>query len=541
MTLQTERLVKIPTAEHWHYFCDKQSFAGQTTVMRRIKGQQIVVTLTADGPYAYINQCPHQGYPLTEGTVTKDCILTCPWHNWKFDLKSGDCITGGDQLSVFPVDIHEDKIWINLNPLDTKTQLAKTKQHIYDAFFDADYERLSRETTRLTALGVDPLQTLAWAITWSWDKLETGWTHAYAGLSDWISLYEQCDNEIDRLVCLQEALGHIAEDIHHSQTYAYTTQILDYSEEVFCDAIESEQEDRAIAYLNGALKQGMTWPQLEKIFTKIALAHYNDFGHSLIYVTKVKPILTALGPELLAPLLRPLVRSLVFATREDTTPPFKAYRDTLKHWNKTDLTPKAQRNALATHWRKAGVQKSLALTLLYKTNDPLHLYDQLVYAAAYNMLYFDISYQDKTHGPVSSNISWLNFSHGITFAIAVRQQASQFPEIWPQGFLQLACFIGRNASFIDDHQDQSQWFSNTITQDLQNLIYNQLDHGWSEYIVSVHYVKTLLSVQQEIQYLTDKTQSMLFAAVHRFVKSPFKRRLSRRIATQSIRQMNKVS
>ncbi|MEO2091127.1 MAG: Rieske (2Fe-2S) protein, partial [Gemmataceae bacterium] len=37
---------------------------------------------------AISNRCPHEGYPLHQG-VLKQCVLTCNWHNWKFDLRDG--------------------------------------------------------------------------------------------------------------------------------------------------------------------------------------------------------------------------------------------------------------------------------------------------------------------------------------------------------------------------------------------------------------------------------------------------------------------
>ena len=33
--------------------------------------------------------CPHQGGPLAEGMV-EGTVVTCPWHGWQFDLRSGD-------------------------------------------------------------------------------------------------------------------------------------------------------------------------------------------------------------------------------------------------------------------------------------------------------------------------------------------------------------------------------------------------------------------------------------------------------------------
>ena len=32
--------------------------------------------------------CPHAGGPLGKGTVS-GCMVTCPWHGWQFDVKTG--------------------------------------------------------------------------------------------------------------------------------------------------------------------------------------------------------------------------------------------------------------------------------------------------------------------------------------------------------------------------------------------------------------------------------------------------------------------
>ncbi|MFL5239337.1 MAG: Rieske (2Fe-2S) protein, partial [Rhizomicrobium sp.] len=30
--------------------------------------------------FAIANRCPHEGYPLSEGTLSPGCLLTCNWH-----------------------------------------------------------------------------------------------------------------------------------------------------------------------------------------------------------------------------------------------------------------------------------------------------------------------------------------------------------------------------------------------------------------------------------------------------------------------------
>lgn len=49
--------------------------------------------------------CPHQGGPLAEGEVV-DCVVTCPWHGWQFDIRTGQgLLSTRVKQPVFPVKI----------------------------------------------------------------------------------------------------------------------------------------------------------------------------------------------------------------------------------------------------------------------------------------------------------------------------------------------------------------------------------------------------------------------------------------------------
>ena len=62
--------------------------AGGSKVVE-IKGQNVAI-FKADGVlYAVENTCPHQGGPLGEGYLEDNCIVSCPWHAWSFDVTTG--------------------------------------------------------------------------------------------------------------------------------------------------------------------------------------------------------------------------------------------------------------------------------------------------------------------------------------------------------------------------------------------------------------------------------------------------------------------
>src|SRR5260370_38930461 len=67
----------------------------------RHDGKQVLVVAQEGRLFAIADRCPHEGYPLSEGTIGPGCVLTCNWHNWKFDLASGTALVGRDPLRTY--------------------------------------------------------------------------------------------------------------------------------------------------------------------------------------------------------------------------------------------------------------------------------------------------------------------------------------------------------------------------------------------------------------------------------------------------------
>ncbi len=501
--------------------------------MVRIDGKQIALFDSPQGVRACNNLCPHEGYPLSQGSLSDDCILTCNWHNWKFNLDTGHNLFGGDRLRIYPVELRGNEIWVDLADPPYDHQYTRILDNLRDAFDDHSYDRLSRETARLIRLGSDPFEVLRRAIDWSWQRMEFGWTHAYAGMADWLALYDEAggDPELE-LVCLTESLGHASFDVLRESEYPFTQDVLSFNESGFVEAIEREDENTAAAMIRGGLKDGLTFADLEKPLTHAALAHYNDFGHSLIYVTKAGYLISRLGEAVAEPLLLSLTREIVYASREDRIPEFRHYGDALERWGNGES---GNHVPMADQWRGRGIKSALDTTVNYSGAPPELIYPALLEANAINMLHFDIRQQDKTHVTVSSNVGWLSFTHGLTFANAVRKQCTRFPGLWPRGLLQMACFVGRNSAFTTTGHDLSRWSFDNNEQGVAALVNRLFDHGQDEYIVSVHLLKTALAVREETKILPAKPAAILGAALNRFFNSPLKRKQARRTAYQSLR------
>ncbi len=502
----------------------------------RLEGKQIVLFDGPKGVFACNNRCPHEGYPLKEGSLTDGCILTCNWHNWKFDLESGDTLVGGDKLRRYPVQIDGDEIWLDLTEPPQQEKVAAAEANLREAVDKHEYDRIARELSRLRLAGADPLEALRKVIAWQHERFEFGTTHAIAAAPDWLAIRRRLAGQDPEgeasaaaLVPLVEAIGHFSWDALREPVFPFAEGRLPYDEEALVAAIEGEDEDRAARLLRGALKAGLGFAELEPALARAALAHYADFGHSAIYVLKTGELIEALGPEVTEPLSLALIRSLIYASREDLLPEFRHYAKLLARW------PEAGRKKVAAaDFAGLSVERALARTL-ESGAAPEACYAALLGANAWNLLSFDLALQGRTEGSISNNVSWLDFTHGVTFANAVRHLCGRYPELWPQGLLQMACFVGRNTRYTDRDFDWARWRVPDAVAFVCHNVENLLDHGQFEYIVACHQVKLTMAVADELAAgLAPPVEEILLAGLKRFLNSPLKRRHSLRTARQAM-------
>lgn len=52
-------------------------------------------------------ECPHRGGPLADGLLGGS-TLTCPLHEWRFDLATGEVLNGACPLQVFRSSLEAD-------------------------------------------------------------------------------------------------------------------------------------------------------------------------------------------------------------------------------------------------------------------------------------------------------------------------------------------------------------------------------------------------------------------------------------------------
>lgn len=503
----------------------------------RIDGRQILFLQTADRIVACPNRCPHEGYPLAEGDCSHDGKLRCNWHNWTFDLVSGETVVGSDTLVRYPVKVEHERILIHLTD-DREDAQRRAVNGITAGLDDADQQRLLRETVRLEKAGGVRAEAVRVAIEWLAPRLKYGTTHAIAGAPDWLALADRPESEPDQqLAAIGEILGHIADDGRREAHFVFADSVDSWDSTAFREHVESGDEARAMARINGALAAGARVADLVPALAACALAHYADFGHSLIYVVKTAELAERLGSRVDAPLLGLLVRSFCYATREDLLPEFRAYRAARERW----VAPaRPTINGLPPRLINASTAQALESTVAWATSFlPATILRSLVDSAADVLLHVDEAKLRTTRGSLARNASWLDFTHAITFAEAGARVARTTPALWPDVLLQLACFIGRSHGFADADINTDSWRTSDASMVFARLREELFDHGRERYIVSVHLIKTLFAAERLVkQQLADP--ELLASALDRYFHSPMKGRHVIRTARQMLAVASEV-
>ncbi|MFO1463234.1 MAG: Rieske 2Fe-2S domain-containing protein [bacterium] len=90
----------------------RQDVAPGTGVESECAGKPVAVFNLDGAFFATQAKCPHRGGPLAEGEV-EDGIVTCPWHAWRFDVRTGANADNPNlKLACYPVRVEGDDVLV---------------------------------------------------------------------------------------------------------------------------------------------------------------------------------------------------------------------------------------------------------------------------------------------------------------------------------------------------------------------------------------------------------------------------------------------
>ena len=80
-----------------------------------VNNKPVAITLTKTGFFAFRDQCPHNRVALSDGKCNMYDEIVCPWHNYRFDLKTGNETSGnGHHLKTYHLEITDEGVYLTL-------------------------------------------------------------------------------------------------------------------------------------------------------------------------------------------------------------------------------------------------------------------------------------------------------------------------------------------------------------------------------------------------------------------------------------------
>jgi 3-phenylpropionate/trans-cinnamate dioxygenase ferredoxin subunit len=77
-------------------------------------GQRICLVRDNGTVYAVADRCPHRDFALSGGDLVGPCVLECPWHGARFDVRNGNILQGPatERLATYSVRVVGEEVFV---------------------------------------------------------------------------------------------------------------------------------------------------------------------------------------------------------------------------------------------------------------------------------------------------------------------------------------------------------------------------------------------------------------------------------------------
>lgn len=91
---------------------------------------KVIVYHLEDGFFATQHNCTHVFAPLVKGRIVDDCLIQCPFHRARFDIRTGEvvewanfppgvqllnAVRGEKALKTYPVQVEDGKVYVDVD------------------------------------------------------------------------------------------------------------------------------------------------------------------------------------------------------------------------------------------------------------------------------------------------------------------------------------------------------------------------------------------------------------------------------------------
>ncbi len=395
-------------------------FAEGTMKMTSVGTRRIVVIRTASGIHALDNACPHQGYGMATGALDGE-LLTCQWHNWKFDVRDGSCVRGEEAIPCHAVSIEDDQVVVSVTEPSNEEQRATLWRSLRTGMERNYVGQVARDTARLLHAEASPAEIMGDAIAYGAPRNEWGVGHEMAQAADLLAWAEirTGDEAALPLVHGLAGISEVSRD-RPARPVPAPDATIDFGQ-----AIEAEDIEGAMSATMAAINEGRDPAAIRHDFIDAVSQHHLGYGHGIIYTQKAFELLDRVGWQLAPDLLPHLAASVGWATREDVLP---YMRKAMRSITDADLGAMVEADdRTVTGWNETS---ALADRLSAATDAPIEtaveavlhgagvegLLDAITLGASRRLLRHDLDIEFDHE----EDFGWLDITHALTMSRAAR-------------------------------------------------------------------------------------------------------------------------
>lgn len=111
MDIPEFRAENLGSTGEWHDIAALDELSQGKVTPVTLAEYTVFIFMESETILVFDSFCPHQSTSIPVQSL-QDCVLTCPKHQWKFDLKTGECIDNGDKpLRKLSHKVEDNRLW----------------------------------------------------------------------------------------------------------------------------------------------------------------------------------------------------------------------------------------------------------------------------------------------------------------------------------------------------------------------------------------------------------------------------------------------
>lgn len=104
----------LGAVDGWHLVCRLDEIPQGGIITRIVGGENVILSRQGAVVSCFQNACAHLGLEIDGGEV-EDGVVTCPWHGFRYDLATGECLTAPEvQLQPHMVKVIGNRVEVRL-------------------------------------------------------------------------------------------------------------------------------------------------------------------------------------------------------------------------------------------------------------------------------------------------------------------------------------------------------------------------------------------------------------------------------------------